>query len=107
MFVVKIDPIVTNGVYKIGGKDIHPKGVDAVFCYWTDGEGQLHQKNKMYSTFLNFQLIVFIATAMTYSMQDGEVTWILTKSRYSVSTWYFGNYTKKFVHSEKFSKNLK
>ena len=73
-----------------------------VFCFLMDDKGQLHaKKKKMYSTFLNFQLIVFIATVMTYSMQDGEVTWILTKSRYSVSTWYFGNYTKKFVHSEK------
>ena len=42
MFTENTDPIISNGVAKIGGKNIIPKGIGTVSWYWTDDEGQLH-----------------------------------------------------------------
>ena len=42
MFNYKIEPIIYNGVENMGGKDIIPKGIVTVSCYWTDDEWQLH-----------------------------------------------------------------
>ena len=41
----KIDPIISNGVSTICGKDIIPKGFVTVSWYQTDYEGQLHTQN--------------------------------------------------------------
>ena len=35
MFTDKIEPIISNGVENIVGKDIIPKGIGTVSCYWT------------------------------------------------------------------------
>ena len=45
MFIGKIEPIIKNGVVKIGGKYLHQKGIGTVFGYLTGDEGQFHSKN--------------------------------------------------------------
>ena len=40
------------------------------------------------------------ATAFTEYIKDDEVTWVLTKMKYSIFTWYFGKYKNKITHSE-------
>ena len=57
MFTEKIDPIISNGVANIGGKDIIPKGVGKFSWYWTDDEGQLH-KNKLNNVNLSSRLTI-------------------------------------------------
>ena len=42
MLTEKIEPVISNGVTTIGGKDIIPKGIGKVRWYWTDDEGQLY-----------------------------------------------------------------
>ena len=45
MLIHKIESIISNEVSTIGGKDIIPKLIGTVSCYWNDYQGQL-QKNK-------------------------------------------------------------
>ena len=37
---------------------------------------------------------ILSATALDEYMKDDEVTWVLTKKKYSIFTWYFGKYKK-------------
>ena len=36
MYIAKIYPIMSNGFVAIGGKDLHPEGIDTVILSWTD-----------------------------------------------------------------------
>ena len=45
MFTDKIQPIVSNGVETICGKDLITKGIGIVIWSCTDDEGKLHKKN--------------------------------------------------------------
>ena len=45
MFTYNIEPIISNVVATIGGKDVITKRVFIVRWYWNDDEGQKH-KNK-------------------------------------------------------------
>ena len=40
----KIEPIISNGVETIGGKDLITKGIETVRWYWTNDWGKLHTK---------------------------------------------------------------
>ena len=44
MFTEKIDPIISNGVANIGGKDLIPKVIRTVSWSWNYDEFQLHTK---------------------------------------------------------------
>ena len=39
-------------------------------------------------------------------MKDDEVTWVPTKSKYYIFTWYFGKYKNKISHSENYIPEL-
>ena len=44
MFTDKIEPIISNGVATIGGKDIIPKRIGKIRQSWDDKNGKLHIK---------------------------------------------------------------
>ena len=44
MLTYEIEPIISNGVETIGGKDIIPKGIGTVSRSWTDHGEKLHTK---------------------------------------------------------------
>ena len=62
MFSDKIEPIISNGVANIGGKDIIPKWIGTVICYCTDDKGQLHT-NKFNNVLYFLYSIVNILSA--------------------------------------------
>ena len=84
----------------IGVKDIIPKGVVAVIWSWTDDEVQLHNKklnNVLY--FPDLKVNILSANALAESIKCDEVTWELTKWKYSIFTSYFVKYKKTIAHS--------
>ena len=101
MFTKKIQNIISNVVYTIGVKYIIPKGIGKVSWYQTDDEGKL-QTNKfnniLYFTDSPFNVLITNALA-EYTKYD-KVTWVLTKRKYSIFTWYFGRYRSTMAHSK-------
>ena len=97
-----IEPIIYNVVATIGGKDLIPKVIRTVICYWNDDERQLHT-NKLYNLlyFPDSPVNILIATALSESMEDDEGIWILTKRKYFIFTWDFGGYKKKNLTQKK------
>ena len=54
MFTDNIEPIISNGLETIGGKDHITKGIGKIRWSWTDDEGKLHTKelnNVLYFTY--------------------------------------------------------
>ena len=98
----KIEPIISNGVATIGGKDLIPKWIFRVIWSWTDYEGKLHTnklKNVLY--FPQSPVNILSVTSLSESMKYYEVTWVLTKIKYSIFTWNFGKYKETISHSDK------
>ena len=96
MLTYKIDPITSNGVVAIGGKDFSPKGIETSICSWNDDEGQLHPKkmnNVLYFTDLPGNIMS--AKELAESMKDNDIIWLLTKTKYSILNWDFGKFKKK------------
>ena len=65
--------------------------------------GKLHTKklnNLIYFPYSSVKLLS--ATAFTEYIKDDEVTWVLTKMKYSIFTWYFGKYKNTIARSEIF-----
>ena len=85
MLTDKIEPIISNGVANIGGKDIIQKGTGTVIWYLNDYEGQL-QTNKLKSVpyFTYSTLNILGATSLAESMKYDEVIWVPTKRKYSI-----------------------
>ena len=104
MFNDKIDSIISNGVATIGGKYIIPKVVFTVSWYWTDDEGQMHTKdfnNIIY--FTDSSVNILSETTLDESMKDyDDGTWLLTKIKYYIYTWGFGEYKKTISHPENY-----
>ena len=95
-----IDTIISNEVATIGGKYIISKEIGTVRWSWNDDEGQLHTKklnNVLY--FPDSTVNIISATVLDESIKDDEVTYILTKIKYSIFTWDFGKYKNKISHS--------
>ena len=87
MFTEKIEPIISNGVTTICGKDLIPKGIGKFSWYCNDDEGKLH--TNIFNTVLYppySPVNIIIATAPSESMKDYEETWVLTKRKYSIFT---------------------
>ena len=77
------------------------KVIGTVIWYWTDEKGELHTKklnNVLY--FPDSPVNIISATALNESIKGDEGTWVLTKSKYSIFTWYFGKYKNTIAHSE-------
>ena len=99
MFTDKIKPIISNGLATIGGKYIIPKGNVTVIWSWTDDEGQLHTNklnNVLYSPDSSVNIIS--ETALSEYINDYDGTWVLTKIKYYVYTWVFGEYKNTISH---------
>ena len=102
MFTYKIEPIVSNGVATIGGKYLIPKGICKDRWSCTNDDTQMHTNkfnDLLYFTSLPVNIIS--ANALAESMNDEEGTWLLTKIKYYICTWYFGRYKNTIAHSEK------
>ena len=72
-----------------------------VSWYSTDDEVKPHKhrfKNVLY--FPDSTLNILSTTEFSEYMKYDEVTWVLTKSKYSIFTWYIGRYKKTIAHSE-------
>ena len=83
----------------IGGNYIIPKRIVTVSCSWTDYEGQIHT-NKL-NTVLYFQnspFNILSDTILAESMNYDDGTWVLTKRKYHIYTWGFGEYKKAISH---------
>ena len=83
----------------IGKKYLVSKFIGTVIWSWIDCEVQLHTKkfnNVLY--LLDSTVNILGETSMAESMKDDEGTWVLTKIKYSIFTWYFGNYTNTIAH---------
>ena len=96
----KIDPIIINGVATIFWEYLHLKFIGTVFWSWEDDKGQLHSnnlKNVLYFTYSSVNILS--ATSLAGSMKYGKGTWKLTKIKYSVFKWDFGNHTNTISHS--------
>ena len=92
----------------ICGLDIITKGIGAVSWSWTDGKVHLHRNklnNLLYFPESPFNIISEIE--LDESMNDGEVTWVLTKRGYSIFTLDFGKYNKTIYYSEKMSSRIR
>ena len=78
--LTRYNPLFPNVVANIGGKYPIPIGVFTVIWSWTDYEGGL-QKNKLNNLiyFSDSPVNILSATALSESMKDYEVTWLLTK----------------------------
>ena len=90
MFTDKIEPIISNGVATIGGKNIITKGIGTVSWSWNDDEKQIHKNqsnNVLY--FLDSPVNILSTTALCDSMNDDEEKWVLIERKYSISTWSF------------------
>ena len=101
MFTDKIEPTIYNGVATTGGKYLIQKGIVTVIWSWTDYEGKLHTRrfnNVLY--FPDSPVNILSATALPEFIKDDEVTWLLTKIKYTIFTWDFGRYKKAMAHSE-------
>ena len=82
MFTEKIEPIISNGVSTIGGKDIIKKLIGTVSWSWTDEEGKLHTKklnNLIY--FPDSPVNILSGTVLDEIMKDDEGTCVLTKRK--------------------------
>ena len=100
MFTDNIDPITSNVVATICIKDLITKGVGTVSWSWTYDEVQLHTKklnNLLY--FMVSPVNIISANAMDGPMKDDEGTWVPTKIKYSIFTWYVGKYKKTIAPS--------
>ena len=87
MFTEKIEPIISNEVATICGKDLIPKGIGKFSWYCNDDEGKLH--TNIFNTVLYppySPVNIISATAPSESMKDYEETWVLTKRKYSTFT---------------------
>ena len=101
MFTDNIEPIISNGVATICGKDLITKGIGTVRWSWTNYRGKLCTNkfnNVLY--FPDSTVTILSATALYESMKDYEVTWVLTIRKYSSFTCYFGKYKKSIAHTE-------
>ena len=99
MFTEKIELIISNGVATMGEKYLIPKGNVTVRCFWNDDEGQLHTNkfnNLIY--FSDSSVNIISETALAESMKYDDGTWVLTKRKYYVYTWGFGEYKKTISH---------
>ena len=86
----KIEPIIFTRVATIGVKVSITKLICTVNWYWTYDEGKLQTSklnNGLYFTESPFKILS--ATALSESMNYDEGTWVLTKRKYSIFTWYF------------------
>ena len=80
MFTLKIEPIISNVVETIGGRDLITKVIGTVIWFFTDDEGQLHKKilnNVLY--FTDSLVNIISANTMAESMRYHEGTWELAK----------------------------
>ena len=92
MFTEKIDPIISNEVATIHGKDYIRNGFGTVSLYWNDDEGQLQTKklnNLLY--FTDSPCNIQSTTALSESKKDNEGTWVLTKREISICALDFGS----------------
>ena len=81
----------------IGVKSIIPKGIGTVIWSWNYDEGQ-RQKKLIY--FPDSRVNILSATSLDEFMEYDEVTWVLTKIKYSIFTWYSSKY-KKAIATQK------
>ena len=91
MLNYKIEPTPSNIMSTIGGKDRIIKGIGTVSLSWTDNLGNFHTKklnNVIY--FSALPVYILIATALSESLKDDEVTWVLTKIKFYIFTWDSG-----------------
>ena len=98
MFTDNIEPIISNGVSTIGKKYLILKYIGTVIWYWSDDKGQLHT-NKL-NNLLYFQdslVKILNATEFSESVKDDEGTYVPTKRKYSIFTWYFGKYKRQYL----------
>ena len=96
-----IEPIISNGVATIGGMYHIPKVIVIVIWSWDYYEGKLHTNRFNNITYFPDPPVNIIrATAMSEFIKDNEVTWVLTKIKCSIFTWYFWKYKKTIDHSE-------
>ena len=94
-----IDTVISNGVETIGAKDIIIKCIFTVSWTWTDDKGQLHtNKGNNVLYFLEYPLDILSATTLSESINENEVTWVLTKIKYYFFTWDLGKYKNKIAH---------
>ena len=101
IFNDNIEPIPYNVVATIGEKSLIPKGIGTVSWSWTDDEEQLYT-NKLNNLiyFKESPVNILSENSLDEFMKVDEVTWVLTKRKYSLFTLYFGNYKKTIAHSE-------
>ena len=100
MFTGKSYPVIYNVVKTIGGKYLIPKGVGTVSWSYIYDELKLHTNrlnNLIY--FTDSPANILSTTSLAGSMKYDEVTWVLTKSKYSIFTWYFGKYNNTIARS--------
>ena len=101
MFTDKIETIISNGVSTIGGKDLIPKGIYTVSWSFNDDEVKLHtNKFNRVPYFLYSPVKIISATSLAEYINYYEVTWVPTKSKYSILTWNFWKYKRIIAHSE-------
>ena len=107
VFTYNIEPIIYNRVATIGGNDLITKIIGIVSWSWTDDEGKL-QTNKLNNViyFPESPVNVLIATELAESMKYDEGTWVLTKGKYCIFTWDFGNYKNTKAHLENYLPEL-
>ena len=106
MLTENIDPIIYNGVSTIGQKYLIPKMIGTVNWSWTYDEHQLHTKrlNNLLS-FTSPPVNILSETALAEPMNYDEGTWVVTKLKYYILTFYFGKYKNTIVHPENFFQN--
>ena len=103
MFTYKIDPIISNGVAKIGVKCVIPKVICIVSLSLTDDEVQL-RINKLNNViyFPDSTVNILSETAFSESIKYDEGTWVITKSKYSILLGILVSTRSKKDHSDNF-----
>ena len=77
----------SNGVATIGVKDINIKGIGKIRWSCNDDEGKLHTQKLNNILNLPYSPVnILSAIALTESMRDDDLKWVLTKSKYSIFT---------------------
>ena len=107
IFTDKIEPISSNGVETIGGKDVITKEIFTIRWSWTDEEVQIYTskfKNILYST--DSPVNILCTPVLAESMKDDEVTRFPTKGKCSIFTLDFGKYKNKIDNPEHFLPEL-
>ena len=107
IFIWKIEPIITTGVGKIGGKYLHPQGICMVWLSCMDDKGQFHTNNLIFFFFSLISSDILSTTVLYESMKDSKGTWVLTKKSTLYSHDILGIIQRQFHTQKNFFQNYK